>query len=286
MIEINKNYNESNLDTMKRMPDNFIDLCITSPPYDNLRNYNKTLNTVFPFEGIAKELYRTIKVGGVVVWVVGDAVINKSETGNSFRQALHFMDLGFLLHDTMIYEKNGPSFPARRSGNRYSQVFEYMFVLSKDKPPKTANLICDKPNRWAGYTTFGQASYRNKDGDLIKRDIKPIPDFSPRYNIWKYNTGFGYSAEEKFAHDHPAIFPEQLASDHILSWSNEGDLVFDPFMGSGTTAKMAILNNRNWIGSEISSEYCNIIEERVKKAWGEKRKEKDLTQNSLFGDGM
>ena len=163
MIEINKNYNESNLDTMKRMPDNFIDLCITSPPYDNLRNYNKTLNTVFPFEGIAKELYRTIKVGGVVVWVVGDAVINKSETGNSFRQALHFMDLGFLLHDTMIYEKNGPSFPARRSGNRYSLVFEYMFVLSKYKTPITAKLICYKPNRCAGYTTFVQACFRNID---------------------------------------------------------------------------------------------------------------------------
>lgn len=250
-------------EVLKEYPENHFDLCVTSPPYDNLRTYNGQLNGVFPFEGIAKELYRTMKVGGVLVWVVGDAVINRSETGNSFRQALYFLDLGFLLHDTMIYEKNGPSFPARRDGNRYSQIFEYMFVFSKDGPPKTANLICDKPNRWAGHTTFGQASYRNKEGELIERNIKPIPDFSPRYNIWKYNTGFGYSAEEKYAHDHPAIFPEKLAEDHILTWSNEGDLVLDPFCGSGTTLKMAKKNNRNYVGIDMVEEYIEIAKKRV-----------------------
>lgn len=250
-------------EVLKSYPDNHFDLCVTSPPYDNLRNYNGTLNTLFPFESVAEQIYRTMKRGGVLVWVVGDAVINKSETGNSFRQALYFMNLGFRLHDTMIYEKNGSSFPARRDGNRYSQIFEYMFVFSKDAPPKTAHLICDKENRWAGTTSFGKASYRNKDGELIQREIKPVPEFSPRNNIWKYNTGFGYSAEEKFAFEHPAIFPEKLAEDHILSWSEVGDLVLDPFCGSGTTCKIAKRNNRNFIGIDAVEEYVELAKKRI-----------------------
>jgi site-specific DNA-methyltransferase (adenine-specific) len=255
MIEINKNYNESNLETMAKMPDCFVDLTVTSPPYDGLRTYN---GYSFPFEEIAKELYRVIKQGGVLVWIVGDATISGSESGTSFKQALYFMQCGFNLHDTMIYEKNSSAFPASRKGNRYTQIFEYMFVFSKGKPK--CNLIIDKPNKWAGFTNWGNNTQYNKKGELIKTDNKkPIQDFSPRNNIWRYVVGFNDKT------GHPAVFPEQLASDHILSWSNEGDLVYDPFMGSGTVAKMSILNNRNWIGSEISNEYCNIIEERIKK---------------------
>jgi DNA modification methylase len=263
-METNKIYNENCLDTMAKMPDNFIDLTVTSPPYDNLRDYK---GYSFPFEEIAKELYRVTKQGGVLVWVVGDATKNGSETGTSFRQALYFMECGFKLHDTMIYEKNSSTYPSSINSTRYSQIFEYMFVFSKGKP-KYVSLICDKPNKWAGFKDFS--------GKLKKE----VPEFSPRTNIFKYVTSFNDKTS------HPAVFPEQLAQDHILSWSNENDIVYDPFMGSGTTAKMSILNNRNWIGSEISSEYCNIIEERIKKAWEEKRKEKDLTQKTLFGDGM
>lgn len=250
------------LDVMKELEDECIDLIVTSPPYDNIRNYN---GYSFDFENIANEIYRIMKPGGVVVWVIGDAVINKSESGSSFKQALYFMSLGFKLHDTMIYEKNGASFPARRNGNRYSQVFEYMFVFSKDAPPKTAHLICDKENRWAGYTTFGKASYRNKDGELIERKMKPIPTHSPRFNVWKYNTGKGYSTNDDEAYEHPAIFPEELAEDHILSWSDEGDLVLDPFSGSGTTCKMAYKNRRNFIGIDCSEDYNNIGKARVEK---------------------
>jgi site-specific DNA-methyltransferase (adenine-specific) len=216
----------------------------------------------FPFEQMAQELYRITAKGGMIVWVVGDAVIKGSETGSSFRQALYFMELGFKLHDTMIYEKNGSSFPARRDGNRYSQLFEYMFVFSKGKP-KTSNLICDKPNRWAGYTHFGKGSIRNKKGELVERNIKPIPEFSPRNNIWKYNTGKNYSTKDKIAFQHPAIFPEKLAGDHILTWTNEGDVVFDPMAGSGTTPKMALINNRNYVGIEISEDYCEIARTRI-----------------------
>ena len=241
MIEINKIYNENCLDTMARMEDNFLDLTITSPPYDNLRAYN---GYSFDFEGIAKELFRVTKKGGVIVWVVGDAVLKGSETGTSFKQALFFKECGFNLHDTMIFEKNSSSFPARANSARYTQIFEYMFILSKGTPT-AASLICDKKNKWAGHKDFS--------GKLKN----PVPDFSPRNNIWKFTTSFNG------VKGHPAVFPEQLVIDHLLSWSNAGALIYDPFMGSGTTAKMAALNNRNYIGSEISEEYCDIIKERL-----------------------
>jgi site-specific DNA-methyltransferase (adenine-specific) len=252
------------IDGMKTLENEVIDLCVTSPPYDDLRSYNNSSSWNYEsFKKVAQQLYRVMKVGGVVVWVVGDAVIKSSETGSSFRQALHFMDLGFVLHDTMIYEKNGSPFPARRDGNRYSQVFEYMFVLSKKTKPKTANLLCDKQNRWVGYTHFGKGTIRAKDGSLVERNIKPIPEFSPRNNIWKYNTGKNYSSKDDAAFEHPAIFPEALAKDHILSWSNEGDLVLDPFMGAGTTAVCCIETNRKYIGFEIDEKYYNICTRRI-----------------------
>jgi site-specific DNA-methyltransferase (adenine-specific) len=227
---------------MSRISDGFIDLTVTSPPYDNLREYN---GYSFDFEPIARELLRITKPDGLLVWVVGDATIAGSESGTSFRQALYFKEIGFKLHDTMIYEKNSPAYPARRDGNRYTQIFEYMFVFAKGKVANN-RLICDKPNKWAGHKDFS--------GKLKN----PVPDFSPRNNIWKYTTSFNGVS-------HPAPFPEGLAHDHILSWSNEGDLVYDPFMGSGTTAYVAKKLNRNYLGSEISQEYCQLIEERLAK---------------------
>jgi len=251
---------------MKTMGTESVDLCVTSPPYDNLRSYNDSSAWNFDtFKDVAEELYRVMKVGGVVVWVIGDACVKGSETGSSFKQVLHFMQLGFLLHDTMIYEKNGSPFPARRNGNRYSQIFEYMFILSKSKKPKTANLLCDKPNRWAGYTHFGKGSIRQKDGTLKERQIKPIPEYSPRNNIWKYNTGKNYSTKDAVAFEHPAIFPEGLAKDHILTWSEENDLVLDPFMGSGTTAVACMETNRKYIGFEIDSTYYDVCQRRIEQ---------------------
>jgi site-specific DNA-methyltransferase (adenine-specific) len=175
------------------------------------------------------------------------------------------MDIGFKLHDTMIYEKNTSSFPARRTGNRYTQIFEYMFVFCKGKI-KTANLICDKQNKWAGHTNWGKNTNRLKNGELqVTTDIKPVPEHSPRNNIWKYNIGKGFNSKDKESHNHPAIFPEQLAEDHILSWSNEADIVLDPFCGSGTTCKMAKKNNRRYIGIDISNEYCMLAENILMK---------------------
>lgn len=278
MIEINKNYNESNLETMAKMPNCFVDLTVTSPPYDKLRTYN---GYSFPFEDIAKELYRITKDGGVVVWVVGDGHEKGGETLTSFRQALFFQQIGFTVHDTIIYKKNNFSVPFP---DKYHQTFEYCFVLSKRKK-KTFNPICDRKNKKAG-KSGGVQSITEKDGTRSKRSAKIISNYGKRHNVWEYDTGMYLSTKDKYAFTHPAIFPEQLANDHIISWSNENDLIYDPFMGSGTTAKMSILNNRNWIGSEISSEYCNIIEERIKKALEEKRKEKDLQAGTLFGNEM
>jgi DNA modification methylase len=265
---MNNVYNINCIEGMKGLDTNFIDMCITSPPYDKLRTYEGEVNWSFDvFKDIASELYRVMKKGGVVVWVVGDAVIKGSETGSSFAQVLHFMDLGFKLHDTMIYEKNGTSFPARRDGNRYSQIFEYMFVLSKDMKPKTANLICDKKNKWAGHVPWGKngSTMRKKDGTLVERKQKPTPDFSPRNNIWRYNTGKGFSSKDKISFQHPATFPEQLVMDHILTWSKEDDIIFDPFMGAGTTAVVARDLNRNFLGFELVEKYYNIILKRLEE---------------------
>lgn len=250
---INKTHNEDCLDTMARMDDNFIDLTVTSPPYDNLRDYK---GYSFDFQSIAKELYRVTKEGGVVVWIVGDATIKGSETGTSFRQALYFMECGFKLNDTMIWNK-GTFTAVGALRARYAPVSEYMFIFTKGKA-KSFNPIKDRPNKWAGTSAHGTA--RQKDGStkrITTHNKKTIPKFGQRFNIWEIpNAG-------KKGAKHPAVFPEQLANDHIVSWSNEGDIVYDPFMGSGTTAKMALLNNRNYIGSEMSSEYCDIIKERI-----------------------
>jgi DNA modification methylase len=247
------------------IPDSSIDLTVTSPPYDEMRTYNDKVKIKkgdkfsFDFNGMVDQLYRITKDGGIVVWVVGDQVKNGGETGNSFRQALSFMSKGFLLYDTMIYMKNGSPFPEKK---RYSQVFEYMFVFSKGKP-NTVNILKDKKNKWAGYSNFGKRVMRTKKGDLKEMPDFEIAEYGNRYNVWNYSTGKNYSTKDSYAFEHPAIFPEELAEDHILTWSNEGDLILDPMVGSGTTTKMAKLNNRNFIGFDINQEYINIANKRI-----------------------
>jgi site-specific DNA-methyltransferase (adenine-specific) len=266
-MKLNKIYNEDCLITLSKVDDNFIDLTVTSPPYDDLRTYNNHISGKkteyngysFDFENIAKELYRTTKDGGVVVWVVGDATEKGSETGTSFRQALYFKELGFKIHDTMIYMKNNFSNP---SSNRYHQIFEYMFVLSKGKP-KVFNPIKDRKNIYGGQVgSWGKNTSRQVDGSMLERKKKIIEEYGQRYNVWTYKTSKN-GQEDEIAYQHPAIFPIQLVKDHIFSWTNEGDIVYDPFMGSGTTAKASIQTNRLYIGSEISKEYCEICKIRL-----------------------
>jgi len=240
------------LERMKEIPDGSVNLTVTSPPYDNLRSYNGNNEQwgEHVWKQVLQDLYRVTADGGVVVWVVGDATIKGSETGTSFKQALHAMECGFNLHDTMIYEKNSSTYPASAKSKRYSQIFEYMFIFSKGKI-KTTNLIIDKKNKWAGHKDFS-GKLRN-----------PVPDFSPRNNIWKYTTSFNG------VKGHPAVFPEELAHDHIVSLSNEGDTVFDPFMGSGTTGKMAKLLNRRFIGIELDAAYFEIAQRRIEDSRGQ-----------------
>lgn len=258
-MEINKCYNEDCLDTMKQMPDNFIDLIVTSPPYDDLRKYN---GYSFNFNEIAKELYRILKIGGVLVWIINDSVINNSESLTHARQAIYFVDqYGFNLHDTMIYKKKNFSHPEKI---RYHQTFEYMLIFSKGKP-KTFNPLKDRKNICSEKQgCVGSNTSTQVDGSKLINDKKINTEYGMRHNVWEGNTR---GQEEMGKHlPHPAMMPKWLARDHILSWSNEGDLVYDPFMGSGTTAEMAILNKRNWMGSEISEQYMTIINEKLKEA--------------------
>jgi DNA modification methylase len=250
-MEINKIYNENCLDTMASMPAGFVDLTVTSPPYDNLRLYSgEMLWNEDVWKSIIKELYRVTKQGGVVVWVVGDATIKGSETGTSFKQALYFKEVGFRLHDTMIWHK--PNAMPQVDKTRFTQSFEYMFIFSKGKP-NTAKPLKTHTKNGGKFLSRGDGNSEN----INKAGGNKVAKERIAFNV--YNLFVGGKNYE-----HPAIFPEKLANDHIISWSNEGDLVYDPFIGSGTTAKMAILNNRKYIGSEISKEYCEIAKKRIK----------------------
>lgn len=256
-MQLGEIYPENCIATMERMSDEFLDMTITSPPYDDLRDYN---GYHFPVEEIAALLYQKTKKGGVVIWVVGDRTVNGDETLSSFHHAITFQKTGFKVHDTMLYLKKNP-IPSD-CGKRYRQAFEYMFCFSKGQP-KTFNPITE-PTKSAGQkiTAFritGKGRGNVPDED-IGRQIKSERKVS---NIFAYNVGTS-SSKDKIAFKHPAIFPEQLVKDQIETWTNEGDVVYDCFMGSGTTAKVAHLLNRRWIGSEISPEYKKLADERLK----------------------
>ena len=240
------------IEYMKQMPDNYIDLTVTSPPYDDLRHYNGYKFDVLP---MAEQLFRITKKGGIVVWVVGDKIVNGDKTLTSFRQALLFQEIGFNVHDVMIYKKKNT--PFMRS-NAYTNCYEYMFVFSKGKP-KTFNPLKEKTVRQGleyVVSNKGPDAVNNK----VLKELKPEKTLT---NIWEYAVGFGGSTKDKYAFKHPAVFPEKLADDHIKSWTNPDDIVFDPMCGSGTTCKMAILNNRHFIGIDISAEYVEIAKKRI-----------------------
>ena len=266
-LEVNNVYNMNCIQGMAAMDAESVDLCVTSPPYDDLRTYNDSSKWDFNvFKDVAQALTRVLKPGGVIMWNVGDATINGGESGSSFRQALYFMEeCGLRLHDTMIYEKSGIAFAAGPHSVRYSQAFEYCFILSKGKP-KTVNIIMDKKNKWAGISSWGNAKARKKTGELENagKKSKQTREFGARTNIWRIVNSGGFGQSSKEAYKHPATMPEELARGHIITWSNPGDLVIDPFMGSGTTAAMAIAENRNYIGFEIDEEYYKLCESRLK----------------------
>lgn len=259
------------LEIMQGFPDNSIDLTVTSPPYDNLREYNGNVNqwSFEKFRDIAIELYRVTKQGGVVVWIVNDATIDGSETGSSFKQALFFKECGFNLHDTMIWQKPSPF----QHKNRYIQDFEYMFVFSKGAK-KSANLICDRKNKWAGTQIHGterQVNGKTKNLSEIQKS-KCVKEYGARFNIWDI------PPDKNNKTGHPAVFPVQIAHDHILTWSNEGDTILDCFMGSGTTGVAAIKSHRQFIGIELDKTYFEIAKERLNQSRGE-------WLNEMLGEG-
>lgn len=234
-------------------PAGCIDLTVTSPPYDAIRDYGKDFDpNAFNWQAIISELYRVTKPGGVVVWVVADQTVNGSESGTSFRQALYAKEVGFNLHDTMIYQRK----TAPLTHNRYEQEFEYMFVFSRGKP-KTVNHITVPAVRAGG--DFGIVG---KNRQSHKPNKTTVGAERIKGNVWCYPVG-GVDLE------HPAVFPESLARDHILSWSNEGDTVLDCFLGSGTTGKMAMILKRKFIGIELDPDYLDIANTRIKNAAGE-----------------
>lgn len=254
------------LERMKEIESGSVDLTVTSPPYDNLRSYNGNNDQWCDrvWKEVLSELYRVTKNGGVVVWVVGDATVKGSETGTSFRQALWAMECGFNLHDTMIYKKNNVGMYDPRN-KRYKSSFEYMFIFTAGRCA-TYNPIKDLPTK--GRRMLSRSNGRTPNGDIRKQKRPSIEmsEYQDRHNVWFYNTGKNVVTKDSIAYTHPAIFPEKLANDHILSWSNEGDVVFDPFMGSGTTGKMAKKLNRNFIGIELDDGYFEVAKERVNKA--------------------
>lgn len=248
----------------EHVADGSVHLTVTSPPYDQLRDYT---GFSWDFASLLEQLTRVTCDGGIVMWNVADQVVNGSETGSSFRQALAFIDGGWRLHDTMIYEKGNFSNP---SSNRYHQIFEYMFVFSKGKP-RVFNPIKDKPNTGmntpdhARLSTFGKNTVRQKDGTMAERGTrKAYEDFGMRTNIWRMKTA-GQERPCK-AVAHPAKMPVAMAHDQIMSWSNPGDVVLDPFAGSGTTGQQALLLNRRFIGCEISPEYHEMCMQTCRSA--------------------
>lgn len=242
------------LQILREIANDSVNLTLTSPPYDKTRQYD---GFSFDFKNIVKHLYRVTVKGGVVVWIVGDQTVNGSETGTSFSQYLYFLESGFNAFDTMIYAKNNPQ-PI--NAKRYQGQFEFMFVFSKGKP-NTVNLIMED-SKQAGKKNTGTMRNGGKD-TLVKKDGygKPYKDKKIKGNIWYYSVGV--EKDRHLTRQHPAIFPLQLALDHVYSWTNEQDLILDPFMGSGTTAIAAKQMNRNFIGIEISQEYCELAEKRL-----------------------
>lgn len=262
MLEQNTIYLGNCIDLLKEVDDESIDMVLTSCPYDNIRSYNGSVNS-FQFEPIAQELTRVLKKGGMIVWVVNDQYIKGSRSLTSFKQCIYFKEqCGLNVHDVMIYQKSGFNFPAN---NRYHQVHEFMLCLSKGSP-KTFNPIMDRKNVYPGQKAHGKHRGHNENDYVDMSQIvkaKPAEEYGKRFNIWYYKVGGGHVTKDKIAYQHPAIFPEELAKDHILSWTNPQDLILDPMAGSGTTLKMAKKLNRNFIGMEINPRYYEIMKNRL-----------------------
>ena len=235
-----------------------VDAVVTSPPYDNLRKYGGHA-PVDTFAAIT-EISNCLSRGGVCMWNVKDETRDGSETGTSFRQALHAMDSGLNLHDTMIYVRRGVTFP---DANRYLPAFEYMFIFSNGSP-RHFNGIKDRRNRYAGTVIHG--TDRQSDGSLAARKCSSseVPEYGLRYNWWELHNAQAGNGE--FG-GHPAPMPYPMAHGHIQTWTDNGETILDPFMGSGTTGVACAKLGRKFIGIEIEPKYFDIACKRIEEAY-------------------
>jgi DNA modification methylase len=264
-----------NVTVLKTFPDACVDLVVTSPPYDSLRVAAGYQNG-FDLVDLCNQLLRVIKPGGMVVWVVADQTVNGARTGTSYKQALHFMSHGFQLFDDIVYLKSGTNFPSK---SRYTNTWEHMFCFSKGMP-STINLITDSPRKWLG--SWAKTTNRKKDGTLGASTAKNCGEgskgkasfegeygYKARTNVWNITNGKGFAHPDPggdLAYAHSATYPLQLAHDHIVSWTNPGDVVLDPFNGAGTTCVAAKMTGRTYVGIDSSPEYCALATKRLELA--------------------
>ena len=242
----------------EHLPHESVDLTLTSPPYDDMRTYE---GYSLDIRNIAAQLYRVTKRGGVVVWVVADQTKNHNMSLTSFKHALYMKYAGFNFYHHMIYRKGRVALGTPNGS--YFNDFENMFVFTKGGKPKTYNAIEDVKNKHAGKSVA--ITYRNRDGTMgpVEHTDKVHAEYGKRGRVWHYNQGGASTTKDKFAYEHPAMFPEKLAHDHIITWSNEGDIVLDPFCGGGTTLKVAKQLNRKYMGIDVSEKYCKLSYRRV-----------------------
>ena len=245
-------------EVLKNFPDNSIDMVVTSPPYDGLRDYN---GFSLDLHKIGKEIYRVLKDGGIAVMVIQDATKDFAKSLTSFRTIVDWCDnVGFRLFETVIYHKNGTE------GAWWKQRFrvdhEYMPIFMKGKKPQYFNKEPLKiPSKHGGKVMSGSGN-RRTDGTLSETVRRPINTMKCRGTVWDYLMA---GDKNPLKRKHPAVFPDKIPYDCIQCFCPEGGLVLDPFIGCGSTAVMAKVLGRNYIGIDISREYCDLAEERIEK---------------------
>jgi site-specific DNA-methyltransferase (adenine-specific) len=253
------------VEELKKIPNNSIDILVTSPPYDGIRKYN---GFNYDLHATGKEIYRVLKDGGVAIMVIQDQTKNFGKTLTSFRTIVDWVDnIGFKLFETVIYRKYGAE--GAWWNKRFRVDHEYMPIFLKGERPQYFNKDPLKiPSKHGGKTMTGGGT-RLTNGIRIPTRAITINPMKCRGTIWEYMTaGDG----TRLKHKHPATFPDKLPYDFIQCFCPPNGVVLDPFIGSGTTALAAIELDRNYIGIDISKEYCDLARRRIKEEGAKNKK--------------
>lgn len=263
-LPINTILHGDSAEVMQSFPDKCIPLTVTSPPYAKMRLYGGHDYTWETFKSVATQLVRITMEGGVICWVVRNQIVKERENLQAEKEKLFFADdLGLWPHQTIIGAPKGVPLPQSR---RYASNFDYVYVFSKGHP-RIVNIIRDRRNsRFGDLKSNRLIRESNGSERLACGGEYAIAKWGFRSNLWSYSTGGNHTATDRISAKHPARMGEPLAEDLIISFSKPGDLVFDPFAGAGTSLKMALLNQRQWLGVEIFDEYVELIEKRMRLA--------------------